>query len=116
MKTTIPQLSQILQQLLIEDANQIGRESGFIQRERKLNGASFVQSLVFGWQANPKSSLEELCQSARVCNVKISPQGLQERLNSPQANTFLQQLLLKGVTYMVNNECEREDLLVSHHS
>jgi hypothetical protein len=86
MNTTIPQLSQILQQLLIEDANQIGRESGFIQRERKINGASFAQSLVFGWQANPKASLEELCQSARVCDVDISPQGLQERLNSPHAN------------------------------
>ena len=57
MKTTIPQLSQILQQLLIEDSNQIGRESGFIQRQRKLSGASFAQSLVFGWQANPKASL-----------------------------------------------------------
>ena len=79
--TTIPQLSQILQNLLIEDANRIGRESGFIQRQRKLSGASFAQSLIFGWQANPQASLEELCQSANVCGVEISPQGLQERLN-----------------------------------
>lgn len=50
MNTTIPHLSQILQQLLIEDAKRIGRESGFIQRERKINGTSFAQSLVFGWQ------------------------------------------------------------------
>ena len=104
MKTTIPQLSQILQQLLIEDANRIGRESGFIQRQRKLSGASFAQSLVFGWQANPEASLEELCQSARVCGVAISPQGLQERLNSPQANRFLHQLLLKGVSYLVQSQ------------
>ena len=113
MKTTIPQLSQILQQLLIEDANRIGRESGFIQRQRKLSGASFAQSLVFGWQANPKASLEELCQSARVCGVAISPQGLQERLNSPQANRFLHQLLLKGVNYLVQSHSERDDLLAS---
>ena len=111
MKTTIPQLSQILQQLLIEDADRIGRESGFIQRQRKLSGASFAQSLVFGWQANPKASLEELCQSARVCGVTISPQGLQERLNSPQANRFLHQLLLKGVNYLVQSHSERDDLL-----
>ena len=113
MKTTISQLSQILQQLFIEDANQIGRESGFIQRQRKLSGASFAQSLIFGWQANPKASLEELCQSARVCGVEISPQGLQERLNSPQANQFLHQLLLKGVSYLVQNHRERDDLLAS---
>lgn len=60
LKTAIPQLSQILQQLLIENANQIGRESGFIQRQRKLRGASFAQSLISGWQANPIASLEEL--------------------------------------------------------
>lgn len=111
--TTIPQLSQILQELLIEDANRIGRESGFIQRQRKLSGASFAQGLVFGWQANPQASLEELCQSARVCGVEISPQGLQERLNSPQANRFLHQLLLKWVSYLVQSQSERDDLLAS---
>lgn len=111
MQTTIPQLSQILQQLLIEDANRIGRESGFIQRQRKLSGASFAQSLIFRWQANPQASLEELCQSARVCGVEISPQGLQERLNSLQANHFLHQLLLQGVSYLVQSHCERDDLL-----
>jgi len=109
--TTIPQLSQILQQLLIEDANRIGRESGFIQRQRKLSGASFAQSLIFGYQANPQASLEELCQSARVCGVEISSQGLQERLNSPQANRFLHQLLLQGVRYLVRSHSERDDLL-----
>jgi hypothetical protein len=109
--TTIPQLSQILQQLLIEDANRIGGESGFIQRQRKLSGASFAQSLIFGYQANPQASLEELCQSARVCGVEISSQGLQERLNSPQANRFLHQLLLQGVSYLVRSHSERDDLL-----
>lgn len=96
--TSINELCDILQQLLIEDANQLGRESGFIQRERKFNGSSFAQSLIFGWQANPQASLEDLCQSASVCGVQISPQGLQERLNSPQAHQLLHQLLLKGLT------------------
>ena len=111
MSTTVPQLSHILQQLLIRDANEIGRTSGFIQRERKLKGASFAQGLIFGWQANPKASLEELCQSVRVCGVDISPQGLQERLNSPQANRFLHQLLLKGIRYLVQTTSHRKDLL-----
>ena len=109
--TTIPHLSQILQELLIEDANRIGRESCFIQRQRKLSGASFAQSLIFGWQANPQASLEELCQSASVCGVEIGPQGLQERINSPQANRFLHQLLLQGVSYLVQSQSERDDLL-----
>ena len=86
MTTTIHQLCEQLQKLLIEDARRLGRASGFIQRQRKLTGASFVPALVFGWLANPQASLE-LCQSARVCGVEISPQGLQERLNSPWCQT-----------------------------
>jgi hypothetical protein len=105
--TTIAELCTTLQTLLIQDARRLGRESGFIQRERKLNGASFVQSLVFGWQANAQASLEELCQSAAVCGVSISPQGLQERLNSPQAAQFLQRMLEQGLTYLVAAQPEQ---------
>ena len=111
MSTTIPQLSQILQDLLIKDANKLGRTSGFIQRKRKVTGSSFAQTLVFGWQSNPQSSLEELCQSACASGVTISPQGLQERLNSPQAAIFMKELLEKAVSYVVRNESERQDLL-----
>ena len=111
MPTTIQQLSQILQTVFIHDAKEIGRTSGFVQRERKLNGASFAQSLIFGWQANPQASLEDLCQSARVCGVQISPQGMQERLNSPQANAFLYQLLMRALGYVVEAQGERRDLL-----
>ena len=109
--TSISELCEILQQLLIDDANRIGRESGFIQRVRKFNGSSFAQSLIFGWQAKPQASLEDLCQSASVCGVQISPQGLQERLNSPQANDFLHRLLLRGITYLVHTQGARDDLL-----
>lgn len=105
--TTIAELSRILQTLLIEDADRLGRESGFIQRRRKLSGASFVQSLVFGWQANPQASLEELCQSAAICGVSISPQGLQGRLNSPQAAEFVRQMLEQSLTYLVVGQAEQ---------
>lgn len=111
MSTTIPQLSHILQELLLKDADRIGHTSGFIQRQRKFSGSSFARSLIFGWQSNPQASLEELCQSSKACNVSISPQGLQERLNSPEAATFMQQLLEQAVTYVVTNEIERGTIL-----
>ena len=104
--STIHGLVHALQALLIHDADRLGRASGFIQRQRKWSGASFVQSLVFGWQANPQASLEELCQSAAICGVNISPQGLQERLNSPQAAQFLQQMLEQSLTYLVTSTGE----------
>ena len=111
MSTTIPQLSSILQDVLIKDANEIGRSSGFIRRQRKFTGASFAQTLVFGWLANPHASLEELCQAARLSGIHISPQGLQERLNSCQAVDFLHQLLQKALTYVVSAQGLRSDLL-----
>jgi hypothetical protein len=104
MSTSIAELAEILQKLLIEDANRIGRETGFIQRQRKFCGASFAQTLIFGWQANPKASLEELCHSASQAGVSISPQGLQERLNSPHANDFLHRLLLRSSAYLVEGQ------------
>lgn len=104
MSTSLAELGQILQELLINEAKRIGQESGFIQRQRKFTGASFAQALIFGWQANPKASLEDLCQSACHAGVKISPQGLQERLNSPQANEFLHRLLLRSLEYLVEGE------------
>jgi len=111
MSTTIPQLSTILQTLLIEDAKRLGRTSGFIQRQRKVTGSSFAQTLVFGWQSNPQASLEELCQSACASGVTISPQGLQERLKCPQAAIFMKELLEKAVSYVVTSEGKHQDLL-----
>ena len=111
MSTSITELAEILQKLLTKDAKVLGRETGFIQRERKLNGATFVQSLVFGWQANPKASLEDLCQSASQAGVSISPQGLQERLNSPEAGKFMQQVLAKGLEYLVETAGLQGNLL-----
>jgi hypothetical protein len=47
--TTISELAQVLQDLLTAEADRIARETGFVQRESKLGGAEFSQTLVFGW-------------------------------------------------------------------
>jgi len=101
--TTLPQISEHLQQVLTTIANEAGRRSGFIQRKRKLDGASFVQALVFGWLDNPQASLEDLCQSARVCGVQISAQGLAERFTE-QAAECLKQVLEHSLRIMVEAE------------
>lgn len=104
MVTSIPEFAENLQNLLLKDADVLGRETGFIQRQRKLSGSSFAQTLIFGWQANPNASLEDLCQSASQAGVNISPSGLQERLNSPQANIFLQRLLMQSLDYLIEGQ------------
>jgi hypothetical protein len=89
---TIAQLSEELQMIMTEVAYKIGQTSGFIQRERILNGSTFVQALTFGWLANPQASLGELNQSAANVGIEISPQGLNERF-TPQAASCLRQVL-----------------------
>lgn len=111
MSTSIPELSTVLQELLIEKANELGRSSGFIKRQRKITGSSFAKTVVGGWLANSQASLEELSQSAQVAGVKISPQGLQERLKSPEAHQFLSCLLTQSLHYVIKNSEGGENLL-----
>lgn len=93
---TLTQIAETMQHLLTEVADELGRKSGFIQRQRKLSGASFVQTLVFGWMAKGDSTMEELSQSAANVGVQVSRQGLDERFNEGAAR-FLQQMVAESV-------------------
>ena len=94
--TTVAQVCEAMQRLLTEVADEAGVSSGFIRRRRKLSGAGFVQTLVFGWMANPQASLEELSQSAATCGVRISGQGLEQRF-SETASECLKRVLESSV-------------------
>jgi hypothetical protein len=89
---TVAHFQESLQELLRVTARQAGRESEFIQRQRKLSGESFVSSLVWGWMANPEATLSELSQSAALCGVNISPQGLAQRMTARAAECLRQVL------------------------
>lgn len=89
---TLTQVAETMQHRLTEVADRIGRESGFVQRQRKLSGGSFVQTLVFGWLAKGDSTMEELSQSAANVGVQVSRQGLDERFTETAAN-FLRQMV-----------------------
>ncbi|HEX4950367.1 MAG TPA: IS4 family transposase [Blastocatellia bacterium] len=75
----IPQVAAALQRTLTTTAKAAGQASNFVQRASKMDGAAFVQTLTFGWMANPAATLEELAQTAAVCGVEITPQGLDQR-------------------------------------
>ena len=93
MTTTIAQIATAMQTLLTEEANRLARATGFIQRERKISGASFAQTLVFGWLAQPDSSLEALSQGfAWTQGRSLSRQGLSQRFTARGAH-FLECLL-----------------------
>src|SRR5437868_2419774 len=100
MPTTLPQLSATLQSLFTAEADQRARDCGFVRRARKLTGARFVQTLVFGWLDNPKASLEDLAEVAAELGAELAPQSLDERF-TPQAAELLLGLLGSAVDRLV---------------
>ncbi len=98
--SSIPYVAAVLQTVFTTDANHAARTSGFIQRQRQLTGASFVQALVFGFLANPRMSLDQLAQTAAALGTPISAQGLDQRF-TPQAAACLQTVLGAAVQRVV---------------
>ncbi len=98
---TIPYLCTALHTVLNGVANTAARSTGFMQRQRQLTGASFVQALVFGFLAKPTLSLDQLAQTAAVVGTPISAQGLDQRFTR-QAAECLRTVLGAAVQQLVS--------------
>jgi len=92
----IPQVVAALQEVFNHVAYEQGRTSGFVQRESKLSGASFVQTLVFSFLANPNATGAELTQTAAALGVTITESGLTQRF-TPQAVSLLHEVLAAAI-------------------
>jgi hypothetical protein len=97
---TIAQVAQVMQTVLTTTARAEGQRSGFVRRAGKLDGASWTQTLVLGWLANPAASLDELAQTAAVVGVGITPQGLAQRF-TPAAAACLRGVLEAGLQQLI---------------
>lgn len=89
---TLPQVAQAMQEVLSTRADALARTTQFVQRTSPLGGAAFVQTLVFGFLANPNPALDELAQTAATLGVPVSPQALDQRF-TPVAARYLEQVL-----------------------
>jgi hypothetical protein len=92
----IEQVADALQDVFGSVAQDLARATKFVQRESKLGGAHFVQTLVFTYLANPDATLEELSQTAAALGVAITAEGLTQRFTETAA-TFLQDVLAAAV-------------------
>jgi hypothetical protein len=97
--TTVDQLPYILQRLFTDDADRLGRETGFIARERVWSGACFAQTLVFGWMQHPDASLSQLQTRAAACGRLVSIKSIATRLQEPEAAAFMRALLSQALNY-----------------
>ena len=71
--TTIPQVARAMREILTTTAAEAGRATRFVQRSSPLNGATFSQTLVFGFLGNPQATLEELTQTAAAWTSQSAP-------------------------------------------
>jgi hypothetical protein len=97
---SVADLAATLQPLFTTVADQAARDSGFIRRVRTLTGAAFVQSLVFGWLADPAAAVSGLTQSAAACAAPLSRQGLDQRF-TPAAADCLRRVLAAALSTLV---------------
>lgn len=100
---TIPQIAEAMQAVLTTVADKAARETRFVQRESKLGGAAFAQTLILGWLENPEATLEELSQTAAALGVVITPQGLDQRFSATAAQC-LRHVLVAAVERVITAE------------
>jgi hypothetical protein len=105
MTISLTGLASALQTLLIDDANNAAKESGFILRKRKISGAGFVQTLVLTWMGDPDAKLDDL-----AAPLGVAVQSLHERLNE-KAVDCLQRVLKKALDLLFKAKPETIPLL-----
>ena len=101
--TSIPCLARTLQTLFTTVADAVAAETGFVCRRRKLTGAVFAQTLVFGLLGVPHATLRQLQQAAATAGTAASVQAIAQR-SSQTAATFLQRLLERALETVVTGE------------
>ena len=88
---SVTQFGETLRQILEEEANELAKETGFIQRERIITGADFVQTLIFGWLEEPEITLDGFTQIAQRREVEITASGWHQRF-TPEAVALMERL------------------------
>lgn len=97
---TIPQIADAMQTVLTTTADRLARTTQFVQRQPKLTGALFVQTMVFGVLRHPQPKLSDLTGTAADFGLQISPQGLENRFTEAAA-TLLRQVLEAAVGQVI---------------
>lgn len=97
MEQVFEQVKNKIEEVFDKDKlDQAAKETGFIQRSTsKLEGIDFVKIMSLGFLENAEISLEGLCDILQQINpeAKMSPQGLNQRINSEEAVKFLEEVL-----------------------
>lgn len=90
-----------LTMLLTTLADDLARQTQFLQRERGFSGAQFVRTLVLGWIENPQATLEDFAEE-----LGVTPSALQQRM-TPSCVALMRGLLEKACACLME-ACPRD--------
>ena len=79
--TSVAYVEEQLRHVVETRANELARETGCIVRQRKLDGATIVQTLLFGFQQHPHASLEQLASTAQLRAVSVTDTAIDKRFS-----------------------------------
>ena len=98
--TSVAYVEEQVQHVLGRRANELARETGCIVRQRKFDGATLVQTLLFGFQQHVHASLEQLASMAQVRAVSVTDSAVDKRFSEACAR-FLHAVLEEMSTVVV---------------
>lgn len=110
MIRTVTLCAAALQSLLFAQAEEAARATGLVRRRRRLGGAQWVQTLVFGWMRQPDATLEDLADEAASLGAAITPQGLDQWFG-PEAAECVRRLTREAVGVLLGTEAAAIPLL-----
>jgi hypothetical protein len=107
---TVSRTAKAMQEMLWRRADQLGWKTGFMERERKLTGSSFVIGMVSGWQNDPDISLSGLAQAIGNAGTPITRQGLNQRFDA-SAVEMMREMLAASLDVMLSSRAVPDTIL-----
>ena len=101
MKPNLKQVGEAIDRFISQGVEAIARKTKFVQRKSELSGQSFLQTTVFGCIEKQQTSLNELAQVSADLGVKITAQGLDQRITD-KAVAFLKQMFSRAIGQLRN--------------
>jgi hypothetical protein len=97
-----------------EETNRKAMQTGFVQRKSKLSGWIFLKLMVLGFLQYPQASLNQLSQVSLDLGIRITPQGIDERLNKSGVE-FLQKRFTEALEQW-QARCQKVAAVFAHFS
>jgi len=98
----IPQVSHAMHTLLTTTVETVATTVTYVKRadRAKFTPSTLIQTLVYGWLANPTASLGQLAQMAARIGVEVSPQAIDRRFTMATAQV-LQEVLTASMEHLI---------------